>query len=726
MAAFSQTLRLAAPHWARPWEGGYCALVLLALLSNGANATLPLALCLWLAGGLCIAALFVLGRPERTRMVFSVGVGTFLASTIWIGMQVMPLPAGFGSPVWQQLPAFGIESSSRISVAPAETIAGWLRLTLPFLAFLSGLLIFRTDEQAQRAFRFAARAGGVLAALCLVQFLIVPDRLVFAERESFDDSFTFVFVNRNTAATCLGLLALMLFAAARQEWLSLDRQRILGWILNGVPLSKSVRLRPFILETALLLIVLLCLAMTKSRGGIACTAIAAGVVVALMSWYGGNGAAAGFSRRRRSILRKIVHAAAYMLAVFAAVALFAPRAILRSEVEGVEDARFCIMEGLFSAARDNWLTGGGFGAFTFVFNPYRDPACGIRSVWDKAHNTVLEGFIGLGIAFLPLMLVGAWILLRSYRTGLRERKSLVAYPIVGFGGLCLVFLHSLLDFSLQIPGVAIVYAMFAALTVTISLGRRKREAEGREEPGTLPRGRYVSALTLVFAATIVLSLVAACLNAKDGVAIASARIYARALDAGEPVDAQALAALVADGLPSNRLSTCNAEVLRTSVTVLLANLDRADRDQDYEKWAGRLEQTHRQVVHALACLPADGNLWLRLAMLRQAGGEVPQEQASLMALAQQLSPSERRQIVGRLAHWNRLSAATLALSHDEAATDVRNGLNYLPISDVRLALDAPSSAMSGIIAETFPMVTVERRELLKKNGFAGVDRDGAN
>lgn len=718
MRALSENGRPATWRRAKVLEWGCFAAIFLALVTNGANSALPLAACLFLVGGLCIAALLLLGRPERAGAPFVAGLCLFLLFTAWIGIQQLPVPEGLASRAWARLPEFGIAAWARISIAPAEGQAGWLSLALPFLTFLTGLLVFRADARACAAFRRVATAAGMLALMCLVQFLVTPDRLLFTERPTPGDSYTFVFVNRNTAATCLGLIMLMLLVNVREEWRTFDRTRLLAWIMNGVPLPASVRLWPLALQAGLLLVVVTCLALTKSRAGIGASAVAAAVSLGLMFWFGGGGGAPGFSRRRRGFWRKMAQSGARIAVVLLVAGLLAPRTILRSEIQGAEDARFCILEGLVAAARDNGLTGGGFGAFPFIFNPYRDPACGIRSVWDKAHNSYLEGFITLGLLFVPLVLVGFYGLVRAYGAGLRERRSMIAYPAAGLGGFCLVALHSALDFSLQIPGMAAFYALFAALTTRIALGRRGKGDGTRGEAQTPVRTNGKGGIAAAaLCGLALLSILVAASRAKDAVSIGEARSFARALDAGEPVDTAALRALVTGRLPANRLETCNGEVLRASLTVLLADLDRIDRDQAYDAWAERLGQAERQVLHSLTCLPGDGNLWLRLAMLRQAGGEVPQEQASLMALSQQLDPSQERQLVGRLAHWNRLSSATLALSREEAAADVRNGLNYLSVADIRAVLRAPSSAMASIVRETAPLVSAARRDLLKKNGF---------
>ena len=144
MAFVSSHFRLADPRWRKPLEWGYFTLIFLAFITNGANTAIPLGFCLILACGLCLAALAALGPPERTAAPFAAGVLLFLAFTLWIAVQILPVPAGLAFPVWRELSRFGIESTGHISAAPAESVAGWLRLALPFLTFLTGLLIFRT------------------------------------------------------------------------------------------------------------------------------------------------------------------------------------------------------------------------------------------------------------------------------------------------------------------------------------------------------------------------------------------------------------------------------------------------------------------------------------------------------------------------------------------------------------------------------------------------------
>ncbi len=54
---------------------------------------------------------------------------------------------------------------------------------------------------------------------------------------------------------------------------------------------------------------------------------------------------------------------------------------------------------------------------------------------------------------------------------------------MALGAMVLVGLHGLVDFSLQIPGMAAYFATYLAAATTISLGRRADAPLGRSSRG---------------------------------------------------------------------------------------------------------------------------------------------------------------------------------------------------------------------------------------------------
>ncbi len=84
-------------------------------------------------------------------------------------------------------------------------------------------------------------------------------------------------------------------------------------------------------------------------------------------------------------------------------------------------------------------------------------------VWDVAHDTVLEIATDLGLPLAAVVIV-AWItvlvvLIRGVYVRRRDRMVPVAALFVAI----IALLHSLIDFSLQIPGFSIeVFALVGA------------------------------------------------------------------------------------------------------------------------------------------------------------------------------------------------------------------------------------------------------------------------
>ena len=135
-----------------------------------------------------------------------------------------------------------------------------------------------------------------------------------------------------------------------------------------------------------------------------------------------------------------------------------------SDAEG----RINVYELTSNAVKDSPWTGFGYGAFQEGFRLYRSEET--TGIFDKTHNTYLENSFELGIpavVSLLLALIGmAFITAR----GVFKRRRDWLYPATGIAAITLVAIHSFVDFSLQIPAVAIVFSaiMGAALAQATS------------------------------------------------------------------------------------------------------------------------------------------------------------------------------------------------------------------------------------------------------------------
>jgi O-antigen ligase len=149
-----------------------------------------------------------------------------------------------------------------------------------------------------------------------------------------------------------------------------------------------------------------------------------------------------------------------------------------------DDMRFCYMPGIARAISDSWPWGTGLASFTETYAPYHAAQCGVDAIVTHAHNVYAEGLLTLGLAFPFYAAFFVLVQLAIFIRGARKRKNYRYASHLGLAGLLLVALHSTLDFSLQIPGFAMAYAVFLAPVVTLCLNPPGvgRDRSRRREP----------------------------------------------------------------------------------------------------------------------------------------------------------------------------------------------------------------------------------------------------
>lgn len=443
---------------------------MLGLLNYGAVDFFVVAIISGPIFGMLLTYLIIADVPEHAMSTFQVAIIVLFGSGFWVLFQTSPHADVVGAhPAWSDIEAFSREVRRTISVTPQDDWLAWLRVAVPIGVFLLGLFLFRTDAKAERAIMVIALAAGVAAALSLLQFLLMPERLLFGPKIAYKDSLTGFFVNRNTAATFFGLAALLNTAFV------LKNSSILLEHISQAFLRRSNTKMYFfnghVVKNAAFIVAATCcysaLVLTKSRAGVASTFTAAIFLLILILF-----------RPRCSVqkLRSSSKPRGRLFAILTAVAVitafffvFTGQVIWRLKAQGVDDARFCVLPGMYRAVTDALPWGTGLASFSEVFPAYRDPLCGIFGTWDMAHNFYIEGLVTFGIAFMVLScLVVIW-LLRCFVKGLRRRRSLRYISEFGIASLVLVGLHSSFDFSLQISGFAIFYGMLLAPVVTCSV-----------------------------------------------------------------------------------------------------------------------------------------------------------------------------------------------------------------------------------------------------------------
>ena len=122
------------------------------------------------------------------------------------------------------------------------------------------------------------------------------------------------------------------------------------------------------------------------------------------------------------------------------------------------------------------LLGFGYGTFAAVFPMFRDDSLSVYELWDKAHNTYLEIFQGLGLLFGAMLIACVVRLVWECVKGARTRKRGTTIPAIAASVSFLVGVHALVDFSLQIQAVALTYMAVLGAGVAQSFGTHRRSA----------------------------------------------------------------------------------------------------------------------------------------------------------------------------------------------------------------------------------------------------------
>ena len=356
-------------------------------------------------------------------------------------------------------PAAGSESlrppPRTLSIAPARTLLG--------LAFLAGLSIFFLG--CVRALS-VVRPSGLVRSIVVLGVLVALAGIVqeaggglrvygfWFPRKAWQPSAPFV--NENHLAGWL-VMALSLSAghlcgaAARRRWRPPPDWRRLVVRLASRDANEIVLVGFGVLVMALAILV------TGSVSGMVC--------LGAVSWL----LAALALRRQPGRGRRVLVPAALALAPLAAAAwaglgAVGEEAALSLSTALGPDGRIGLWADTLRMVRDFPLAGAGLNTYGVGMLAYQTHGPDARAV--EAHNEYLhlaaEGGLLLGLPIAAAVFVFVREVRRRFREGADDTRTwwLRAGAVTGLGGLAL---QSLVDFSLQMPGNAVLFALLMAV-----------------------------------------------------------------------------------------------------------------------------------------------------------------------------------------------------------------------------------------------------------------------
>ncbi|MEN6542695.1 O-antigen ligase family protein [Parvibaculum sp.] len=449
-------------------DGGLLALVALAPLPLASNRPLPAALLALGAGLLLIGWSVAIWRGAAIAVKpskIAAPLALYLGTCVWIGLQWMPGP--WTDPIWGVASsALGTPLPGRLSVNPEATLTGLMHLLSYGAVFWLSLQLGAKAERAYFSLAVVTAVGTIYALYGLVVWMAGNEWILLYRKWAYQDALSSTFVNRNSFATFTGLCLLAGFSlflkriepalSAKRTW----RQKTV-LVFEGMTSGAGAWL------AGAVLVLTLALLLTGSRGGFL-SSLAGLFVLALAHMRG--------KVSRRAALPTLALGTAFFAIIFGAGGgMVVDRYHAKgAELGDREDIYRLTLDAIESAP---W-TGSGFGTFGDVIPAYQPKTEGIEPVWDKAHNTYLENALELGIPAAVALNLSILLLAGLALRGLRMRKRDWTIPGIGVAATMLVGLHALVDFSLQIPAVAVLYAFMLGIAVAQSWSTRLAEKNG--------------------------------------------------------------------------------------------------------------------------------------------------------------------------------------------------------------------------------------------------------
>ncbi|WP_080664088.1 O-antigen ligase family protein [Bradyrhizobium elkanii] len=408
--------------------------------------------CLCLGLALALASTRAL-RSEHARII--AGIGVIIAGYAFVlheQLSDQPWLAPF-HPIWKQASdLLGTPIAPSASIVKNEAFFALGAPLANVLALLLGLIIGAERERARLILWVIAASGATYALYGVLSFLIEPTMILWRDKTAYLGSVTGTFINRNTAAAYFGSCAVIWMLLILEKIRRRMPERRLIWARLSRDLA-DIPPREIIPQALALLICLMAMFMTTSRAGVGLSLLA--IIVAFTV----------FLRKDLPARTGIwISLGSGIVVALGLLQLLGGRVSSRFDSQGlVDEGRVEAWKSTLRIIADNPWFGTGMGTFQWAFPPYRSPNISIRGVWDAAHSTPLELASEVGIPLALLVATGWIVMFVVLAKGVFGRRRDVIIPLAAAATACLSLLHSMLDFTLQVPGYSIpFFALFGA------------------------------------------------------------------------------------------------------------------------------------------------------------------------------------------------------------------------------------------------------------------------
>ena len=396
----------------------------------------------------------------------------FLALLGWTALTLTPLVKTWIAPEWRDVAAQGA-----ITVDRWTTSLEIVKLACLACLFVIGRDLAMTPVAARRAHALVGAAAAGFALWAIVAFRQSPDLLFGFDKPYHTGRLTASFLSANTAGAVFGGFAALAFAA----------------VLDNIDSARGGSMqRRLIVATLWFVVFTLCAAallFSASRVATLATALVVAALTIHKLWrvFLGRGRLAAW-------IAVGVVAALVLGGVVARQSLANSPLAARLDVVALDLApRAQIIDLTMAEAKSRIWQGHGLGTFREAMNPViGGPRYGVLSDINAAHNIVAQwlldgGAVGTVLMFATVAVVLAVLVRRggSRRPGAGRAIGVLAFSFVLIG-------HNQFDYSLQVPGVAALWALLLGLGLGPPPARARSKARAAARPADSQASEPVS------------------------------------------------------------------------------------------------------------------------------------------------------------------------------------------------------------------------------------------
>jgi O-antigen ligase len=373
--------------------------------------------------------------------------------------QLLPGVFGVSHPLW-----INVDGASALTVDRDATARELVKVASLAGAFCTGLVIGVSDKRARFFVYCTLVAAGFYGAWAFLQQVLEPGTILGAPKPYHFNRLSGSFLSANSAATVFGIFALVATArltrAVKESGLGAGR---------GASTFDALA-RKGGLSAVVVALSLACLLLTGSRAGAAATL---GALLAFLAW---EAHALGVRARARGLTPLMVIGA---LILVGAAALSGGDTFARLDTTAADaGARLTVFTTHWRAILASPWLGHGLGGFPAV-NDFMLDAQNHLSLerLNALHNVYLQWLEEAGVFGAGLMFACIGFLLAAIWRGFSERHAMRTWMRAVFAISLLVCVHGLVDYALQVPSIAWLWATWLGVGCGVAAPTRRRGVE---------------------------------------------------------------------------------------------------------------------------------------------------------------------------------------------------------------------------------------------------------